>query len=106
FEPPWPALDRLMLTVLVVGQLGLAVVGAGLPGVFHELAPAGFATDLAGWPGEWYRHTFDTGAWLLLGVLAGALTLTLWTGRPRGAVLGFVILAVTIPVLAAGPFDR
>src|SRR5205823_10731274 len=47
---------------------------------------------------------FGAGAWLLLGVLATALAATLWDRVPL-AVLGLAAAALTVPVLAAGPWD-
>jgi hypothetical protein len=105
----WAVGYRLGLgTALVLGLLALAVWGV-LPGVIRELTPAGTAPALGAWPSTW-PEAYGRGAWLWLMSLAALLAATLW--QPRGSgrrglmVLGLVLLALTVPVLAAGPFDR
>jgi hypothetical protein len=100
-EPPWPSPDRVVLGVLVVGQLVLAVWGIGSE-VLKELVPRGMVLDL-----EVPRsHVFAYGrrAWWLFAVLAGVLIPSLWDRKSSLAVLGLVVLAVTVPVLLAGRF--
>jgi hypothetical protein len=97
-EPAWPAVDWVVLGVLVLAQFGLAIWGI-LPGVVQELTPI----DIGTWPTV-YAHAFGTGAWVLLGVLAIVLTVALWERQQQAAVLGIVILALTIPLLVAGRF--
>lgn len=92
--PPWPAWDRLVLVGLVLGQLGLAAWSVW-PGVMRELAEAGDPVAAAA-PG--------TGAWLLLSVLALVLVISLWD-RAVLAAFGLMLLALTVPLLAAGPWD-
>jgi hypothetical protein len=99
-EPPWPAADRVLLGVVVVGQLALAVAGA-LPGVVAELTPAG-GPPAAEWPAALAR-AYGPGAWGLLIAVVLVLAATLWE-RPGAAVLGLLLAAVTVPVLAAGAF--
>jgi hypothetical protein len=105
----WPVGYRLALgTTLVLGQLALAVWGV-LAGVVRELTPAGTAPPLDAWPAN-FPQAYGRGAWLWLASLAGLLGAALW--QARGAlrhgltVLGVVVLVLTVPVLAAGPFDR
>jgi hypothetical protein len=117
-----PAGYRLALgTVVVVGQLVLAV-WCVLPGVLRELAPDGVRPAADAWPPQ-YREAYGPGAWLLLMALAAVLVAVLragpWRqpgdeGSPRrhvgrvsrlALVLGLVLLAITVPVLAAGPVD-
>jgi hypothetical protein len=105
WQAPWPALDRVVLGALVVGQLALAAI-ALLPAVLDELVPAGFAWPVR-LPGEW-THAFGPGAWLLLALLAGVLLAALTAlgeedeCRARSAaVLGLLLLAVTVPFLWA-----
>jgi hypothetical protein len=82
-QPPWPAIDRLVLTGLVMGQIALAAwgVAASLP----------------------FAH--GSGAWLLLGLLTAVLATALWDRRGEWAVVGLVILGLTVPILTAGAFS-
>src|SRR5262249_45670795 len=60
------------------------------------------------WPPTW-PEAYGPGAWLWQTSLAALLGAALW--QPRGSwrrgltLLGLVLLALTVPVLAAGPFD-
>src|SRR5262249_26872136 len=92
--------DRIVLGILVVGELALALVGIW-PDVVAELLPAG--PPALAWPAE-HVHAYGPGAWVLLGVLAAVLLAALrWgEGDRAGPVLGLVLVAVTVPVLAAG----
>src|SRR5581483_6368429 len=98
-ESPWPAVDRVVLGAVVVGQLALAVAGA-LPGVVAELTPAGAPAE--GWPAA-LTHAYGPGAWGLLVAVALVLVAALWE-RPGAAARGLLLAAVTVPVLAAGAF--
>jgi hypothetical protein len=102
-EPAWPAVDRVVLSQVVIGQLVLAV-WAVLPDVILELAPAGTVIDPAIWPAK-YPHGHGSGAWLLLGMLVVTLVASLWDRQRREAVFGLVLLTATAPVLMAGRFD-
>jgi hypothetical protein len=100
WEAPWVALDHQVLSYLVAGQLLLTLWGVA-PGAIDELTPAGYVSLLA-WPPT--ETVFGSTAWALLGVLAIVLLAAL---RQRGgahAVLGLLVLAVTVPVLEAGSF--
>ncbi|MBY0523648.1 MAG: hypothetical protein K2R98_09615, partial [Gemmataceae bacterium] len=90
--------DKLVLALLIVGQLGVAVWGVA-PGVVAELTPAipGVVID-----GTGHVHAYGPGAWALLATLAVVLTVALWV-RKAGAAVAFIFLAVTVPVLTAGP---
>jgi hypothetical protein len=99
WEAPWPALDHQMLAYLVAGQLLLVLWGVA-PGVIAELTPAGYVSLLT-WPPE---PVFGPRAWALLGVLAVVLLAALRHRGDAPIVLGLLVLAVTVPVLAAGPF--
>jgi hypothetical protein len=92
----WPSPDRVLLGGVVVLQLGLALVGVA-GGVAAELVSA--------WKVSADARTWDAGAWVLLGVLALALAASLWREVRFLVVLGLLVLAATVPVLAAGPFD-
>jgi hypothetical protein len=98
-----PSVDQVVLGALVVGQFLLAA-GAILPAVVEELAPLGSPPILAS--GE-AVHVWGPGAWLVLGVLAIALAMSSrWpvdeSRRADWPVGGLVLLALTIPCLAAG----
>jgi hypothetical protein len=98
----WPALDRVVSGTLILGQLGLAVWG-GLPDVLRELTPAGLPVPDAAWPPE-YVHALGPGAWVVLALLAAGLGAGLWDRPSRERLLGLGLLALTVPVLAAGWF--
>jgi hypothetical protein len=98
-EPPWPAVDRVLLAAVVLGQLALAVAGA-LPGAAAELMPPD--APAANWPAA-LSHAYGPSAWALLLAVALVLAAALWQ-RPWAATLGLLLAAVTVPVLAAGAF--
>jgi tetratricopeptide (TPR) repeat protein len=101
WETPWPALDRLVLGGLVIGQLALAV-WFSVPGLLDELTPARFTLD---WHGaENAALAFGPAAWLLVGILALALAGAVWKHFRADAILGLFVLAITVPVLVAGRF--
>jgi hypothetical protein len=100
-EPEWPALDRVVLGGLVIGQAILAVWGVW-PGMVRELTPASIRVKLTWIPTQ--SDAWGPGAWILLGALAVVLVAALWERYQTGAVLGLLVLALTVPVLAAGPF--
>jgi hypothetical protein len=93
-EPP---LHRVLLAGLVVLALGLAVWSV-FPGVIAELKPG---VPLA--VTEPYVHGYGPGGWLLLAAVTCVLLVALWEW-PAGAVPGVSAAAVTVAVLAAGPF--
>jgi hypothetical protein len=97
-----PAVDRVILATFIVGQAALAVWGI-VPGVLRELTPQGWAPALDVWPDS-YAHTFGWRAWLLLGMTGLAAAVNLWQRRTP-AILGLAVIALTIPVLAAGLFE-
>jgi hypothetical protein len=99
---PW-ALDRVVLGVLICGQFSLAIWGI-LPGVSGELTPPGHPPLLEGWPIT-HVYAYGAGAWLLLGLLAVVLIAALWDRRRTAVVIGMVLVGLTVPVLAAGPFE-
>jgi hypothetical protein len=98
-EAPWPALDRLVLGAVVVGQLALAVWGAG-PGVLKELTPRGYEPLIGGWEKP-AALAAEPRAWGLFIVLAAAVLLALWEKRQAEAPLELVLLALTVPALVA-----
>jgi hypothetical protein len=108
-ESPGAAGYRLALgAVVVVGQLSLAVWGV-LPGVLRELTPVGVAPAVEAWPAV-YWAAYGPGAWVLLAALAVVLVAALAPPPPARwpipILLGLVLLALTVPVLAAGPMDQ
>ena len=96
-----PSLDRVVLGGLVVGQTALALWGI-VPGVVGELVPTRFGFD-TGWPAV-HVCAYGAGAWVLLGCLAVVLTAELLQRGRTMVVRGLLTLALTVPVLAAGPF--
>jgi hypothetical protein len=103
-----PPMDAWVLGGLLVGQLAAAGVGLA-PAVVAELTPAGRLPSLRVAP-EWV-HAWGAGAWLLLAVLATALALSLRlpadaAAPADGPLVGLAVVAVTVPVLAAGDFAR
>jgi hypothetical protein len=102
-NPGWVAFDRLILAVLVSGQLLLAVWGV-IPEVLKELTPRGLDPGIGAWAAD-YPEAHGPRAWVLLGVLAAVLLIGLWERRQREGVLGLMVLAMTVPVLVAGEFD-
>ncbi len=98
-NPAAPAFDWAMLGVLVLGQFALAV-WAALPGILQEV---GFTPLTTNWLPS-YALTFGPGAWLLLGLLTVNLVVALWERERLAALYGLVLLAVTVPILVAGPF--
>jgi hypothetical protein len=103
FEPPWPAVDRMVFRTVVLGQLGLAIWGIA-PGIERELTPLGTEPLRASLVG--FSAADGPGAWALLVVLAVGLIVALWDRQRMSTVFGLVILAITAAVLAAGPFER
>jgi hypothetical protein len=66
------------------------------------LTPAGYISLLT-WPSATV-HTHGSGAWMLLGLLALVLLAALREKGRTSIVLGLLVLAVTVPLLAAGAF--
>jgi hypothetical protein len=99
-EPGWPAVDRVLLAGLVVAQLLVAIWGI-TPGVNAELTPKGNAPGivLVG-----TSHAYGAGAWTLLAVLAVTLILACWDRFTSNLTAGLVVLAISVPILIAGPF--
>jgi hypothetical protein len=101
WEAPWPSLDRVMLGLLVAGQFALAIWGIA-PGVDAELIPEGYLS-LIEWPAL-ASHAYGPGAWALLGVLALVLLAALREKGRTSIIVGLLVLAVTVPILAAATF--
>ncbi len=99
-ERGWPALDRPLRFVLVLALMTLAVGGASFAAV-QEIVPRGLVPD---WPAPLNEQASGPGAWVVLALLAGVFGLGLWERQPRAAAFGLVLLAGTIPILAAGSF--
>lgn len=101
--PSSQAVDWLLLGFLLLAQLGLAD-WAILREVVWELTPGGMELQLDYWP-EVALQVYGRGAWILLGLLALVLLTSLWQPAPdrrqKQAILGFPILALTIPALLA-----
>ena len=90
-----------MLGVLVVGQFTLAFGGI-LPGLDAELTPVGYMS-LMQWP-DMTAHAYGEGAWVLLGVLVVVLLAALREKGRTSVLVGLLVLAVTAPLVTAGPF--
>src|SRR5262249_19120576 len=88
--------DRVLLGAVVVVQFGLAAIGIAGGVAAEVIAAFRVSVDL---------HVGDAGAWVLLGILALALMASLWREVRFPVVLGLLVLAATVPVLAAGFFD-
>ena len=101
WEAPWPSLDRVMLGVLVVGQFALALWGI-LPGLDAEMMPVGYISSIE-WPSS-SSHAYGWGAWGSLAMLSGVLLAALREKGHTSILVGLLLLAVTMPILAAGPF--
>ncbi len=101
WEASWPALDRVLLGLLVAGQFALAIWSI-LPGVDAELIPVGYHS-LFDWPST-ASHAYGPGAWGLLGILTIVLLAALREKYRTSILVGLLVLAVTVPILAAGPF--
>src|SRR5207248_10584462 len=98
-NPPWPAVDRLVLGTLVATQLLLAL-RAVVPGAAGELLRL---EDLAlGDPAG--RALLGDSAWLWLGLVLAALLASLWERLAGPDVGGLIVLAVTGVLLTAGSF--
>ena len=87
-------MDWAVLATVIVGQLLLT--GAALcPEVLREVAPVQAHGEIA------RAFQFSPGldlpmAWMLLGLLALVLLPSLWGSRPKDAVLGWVLWALTL----------
>ncbi len=96
-NPDWPAVDRLVAHALIVGQLLLAAwclwIGCGSELGFRS--PPG--TTAANWP-----VAFGPQAWWLVGLAALIVLLALWHGWRRAELVGGLLVAATVPCLAAG----
>ncbi len=99
-SPSWPAVDQVLLAVVVIGQLLLAAWGVA-PEALAELTPLGDAAP-GGWPAA-HVHAFGPGAWALLAAVTVALVVALGEWKEEAA-MGLVLAAVTVPILAAGHF--
>jgi hypothetical protein len=94
FNPPWPSIDWVVLGAVLLGHMGLALWDV-LPAVFSEF-------DLR--PDQPIAVALTNGGpsiWILPAVLALPLAMALWTRRQGDAVLGLVLLAVSVPIQIA-----
>ena len=99
-EPGWWTVDWTILVALIVWQFWIAVATVW-PHVVREFVPSRFLeNDLLEWEVPILPFAIAS-AWVLLVILAAALLIALWDKRPREAVLGLMVLALTIPVLLA-----
>ena len=98
-SPPFVPIDRVVTGVLIVGQLVLALLVIHWS-VGRELS---FNADL--WrilPAAWHDHAYSLAAWLLPVLLAIVLIVWLREFDLQLPLVGFTLLALTIPLLAAG----
>ncbi len=103
FFAPANFFDQLLLGALIVGQLVLAG-WLVIPEVVREVAPAGAVEIIAVLRPE-TLFALGTQPWLLLGLLGGALALSIRAADPKRTVVllaGFGCLAISAPLLAAG----
>jgi hypothetical protein len=112
-NPRWPAVDRVVFYALVAGSVLLAVWGT-VPEIDRELAWGSPATAAAvaaqgaipAAPAAAVRAAvFGSGAWWLMGVLAGALVVALWDRWRAAETLAAPALAIGAACLLAGQFD-
>jgi hypothetical protein len=96
----WPGVDWVGLAVAVPGLLLLTAWGIW-PDLLTELAPR--TLGQFPWPAT-YVHATGPGAWALLGASTLALLSSFGSGKRPYPVLGLALLAVTVPILAAGLF--
>jgi len=103
-EPGWRGVNWAVLAMVIVGNV--ALTGAALfPEILREVMPVqkhGQIVNLFdGWP------KLDlTMAWSLLALLALVLLASLWGSRPKDAVLGWILWALTLAVVTAYPWSR
>jgi hypothetical protein len=97
-----PGVDRVILGGLVLVQFALGA-WAIAPGVLTELLPAAADGVIPPYPAL-QSLALAPAAWTLLGLLAAGLIGALWDRRPGAALIGLALVAVTVPVLAAGMF--
>src|SRR5262249_40041448 len=88
---------RVVMGWLVLGRVGMAVVGIA-PAVLAEWTPMG-----DGWT-SYTASATAPGAWVSLCLLALVLVTALWDRLSTEAVVGLLVLTLTIPLLAAGAF--
>jgi hypothetical protein len=100
-EPGWRTVDAGVLALTVVGQLALAIYGTW-PEIVDELVPLHLKGIFLLW--EPYRPLAVIQAWALLGILIAALGILLWDRRPHEAVIGLLVSALTLALLAAYGF--
>jgi hypothetical protein len=103
-----PSVDRVILGAVVIGQAALAIWGLA-PGLLLEMAPRQAKLAIPEWSAS-AQDVFGIRGWVLLATLALTLAFWLWEARTAlrltAVVLGLVVLALTVPVLAAGPFSE
>ena len=94
----YPAVDRWLLSGLILGQALLAIAGV-LPAVADELnrtVDVGIAL-----PAGWHLGVAAAGAWILLALLVVVLLVAVRAGTIAWPAHGLLILLLTAPVLLA-----
>jgi hypothetical protein len=103
FDPRWPAVDRVMLGLLIAGQLVVAIARVG-PQIVNELAPAGVSAlawlDDAAAPPWLVWANLATSGLVLFGARWDART----ANRRVAVAAGMMALAVTAAALACNWF--
>src|SRR5262249_10946654 len=76
-----------------------------LPGVASEWMATRATETMAAWLPSVQAYAWGPGAWALLGLLAVVLIVALWERCAPAAVVGLLILALTVPILTSGAFE-
>lgn len=102
FDTPWPAVDQVLLAVLVRASVLLTAFGCW-PGIVEEL---GMESQVSQWSGRRAHELAYAGAvWIALGAVFCALLAALWERLSRRGLAGLFVAASAIPFLLSGPFE-
>jgi hypothetical protein len=98
----WLTVDRVLLDLLILGQIGMALWGL-FPGLERELTSASGGAEAIVWSAL-RLQAVDRGAWLFLAALAVVLVAALWDRERQSALLGLMALGCSVPILTAALF--
>ncbi len=104
-NPNFHVPDRIVLAVVIGGYALLSFNGA-VPSVLEELSIVTRAASIQQEILAWRTQVGGLGAWLLLGMLAVAVTLALREQWRRSRVLELLLLSLTAPMLIAARFNN
>ncbi|MEK6235252.1 MAG: hypothetical protein N2C14_11095, partial [Planctomycetales bacterium] len=101
-DPPWTAFDRITHYGLIAVHVAFTVI-AVTPGALRELGPK--SSPLAPlMEVEIAASLFGPAAWASLAVLALGLLISLGRRWGNAETIGLISLALTVPLLIAGPY--